>query len=129
MFPPLHLFFSATATNRFYFYFFILFISLTSSYSLTPFTKSFCLPLIPSQSNPHLLLQSQLLSQTLSSLSMAPKSKKSSYILSTDAFHLTHWNGVVRLAEALPLTYKLQQHLSDGARARSVIFFSSDFPF
>ena len=54
---------------------------------------------------------------------MAPKSKKSSYIPSIDAFHLTHWNGVVRLAEALPLTYKLQQHLSDGARVGLVSLF------
>jgi len=53
---------------------------------------------------------------------MVPKSKKSSYILSTDAFHLTRWNGAVRLTTAPPLTYGSQQYLSEGARAGLVNF-------
>ena len=81
---------------------------------LTLSTKTSCLSLIPSQSDPHPL--------------MAPKSKKSSYILSTDAFHPTHQNGVVRLTTAPPLTYRSQQHLSKGARARLVSFIIF-FPF
>jgi len=101
---------------------YILFISLISSHSLTPSKKIFCLFLTPSQFDSLLLLQSQFLSQTLSSPSMAPKSKKSSYVLSTDAFHLTHWNGAVRLTTTFSLTYRLQQHLSEGARVRSVSF-------
>ena len=95
----------------------ILFISLISSHSLTFSTKAIFLSLIPSQFDFHLLLQSQLFSQTLSSPSMAPKSRKSSYLLSTDDFHLTCWNGPVRLATTPPLTYRSQQHLSEGARA------------
>ena len=101
---------------------FILFISPISSHSLTLSTKAFYLSHILSQSDPHLLLQSQFLSQTLSSPSMAPKSKKCSYIISTDSFHLTRWNGAVRLTKAPPLTYRSQQHLSEGVRAGSVSF-------
>ena len=126
MFPSLH--FSPTVTNHFFFLF-ILFISLVSSYSLTlqllffffP-TKASTLSLIPSQSNFHLLLHSQLLSQTLSSPSMAPKSSKSSYILSTDILHLTCWNGAVRLMTTPHLNYRSQQHISKGARIGSVSF-------
>ena len=117
MFPPVYLF-SLTVTNPFYLFLFFFIFSLTLS------TKNFCLSLIPSQSDPHLLLQSPILSQTLSSPSIAPKSKKSSYILSTNAFHLTHWNRVVRLTKASPLTYRSQQHLFKGVRAGPVrIFF------
>ena len=101
---------------------FILFISFMSSHSLTPYTKVFCLFLTPSKFGSHLLLQSQFLSQTLSSPSMAPKSKKCSYIISTDSFHLTRGNGAVRLTKAPPLTYRSQQHLSEGVRARSLSF-------
>ena len=101
---------------------FILFISPISSHSLTLSTKALCLSLIPSQFDSHLLLQSLLLSQTLSSPSIAPKSKNSSYILSIDAFHLTRWNGAIRLTTAPPLTYRSQQHLSEGARVGSVNF-------
>ena len=87
-------------------------------FPLTLSTKTSCLSLIPSQSDPHFLLQSQLLSQTLSFTSMAPKS----YDLSTDAFHLTRWNGAVRPTAGPPLTYRSQQHLLKGARAGSVSF-------
>ena len=104
--------------------------SLISSHSPTLFTKTFCFSLIPSLSDSHLLLQSQLLSQTLSFPSMAPK--KSSYILSIDAFHLTCWNGVVRLTTAPPLTCRSQQHLLEGARVGSISFLNfshfSSFP-
>ena len=121
MFPPLHLFFFSDSYQMF-FSIFIFFISLISSHSLTLSTKAFCLSHILSQSVPHPLLQSQFLPQTLSSPSMAPKSKKCSCIISTDSFHLTHWNGAVRLTKAPPLTYRSQQHLSEGARVGSVSF-------
>ena len=52
------------------------------------------------------LLQSQLLSKTLSFPSMTPKSKKSSYFFSIDAFNLIHWNRVVRLIGARSLTHR-----------------------
>ena len=94
----LFIFFSLMVTNRFFFH--SLHLPHLFIFSLTPSTKTFCLSFIPSQSNSHLFLQSHLLSQTLSSPSMAPKSKKSSYILSIDAFHLTCQNGEVRLAKA-----------------------------
>ena len=119
MFPPFHLF-SPTVTNHFFFSFSL--SSFISSHSLTLSTKAFFLSLSPSQSDLRLLLHSQLLSQALSSPSMTPKSKKSSYILSTDAFPLTHWNGVVRLTTTSTLTYRSQQHLSEGTRARSISF-------
>ena len=87
------------------------------------------------------LLLSHFFSQTDSSLSkfliqnslplpnsliffMAPKSKtkKTSYMFSSDAFNLTCWNEVVRLNESPPLTYKPQDHLSEGARVGSISF-------
>ena len=53
---------------------------------------------------------------------MAPKSKKTSYVLFSDNSNLTRWNRVVRLNESPPLTYRPQDHLSEGARTRSVSF-------
>ena len=131
MFLTLH--FSPTVTNRF-FLLFILFISLISSHSLTLqllslfffSAKVSTLSLIPSQSDFYLLFHSQLLSQILSSPSMAAKSQKSSYVLSIDILHLTRWNGAVRLSAAPPLTYKSQQYISEGVRTGSVSF--SNFP-
>ena len=108
-------------TNHFFFH--SLHLPHLFIFSLTPSTKTLCLSFIPSQSNSHLFLQSHILSQTLSSPSIAPKSKKSSYILSTDALHLTRWNGVIRLAEDPPLTYKSQQLLFEDARVGSVSVF------
>lgn len=60
---------------------------------------------------------------------MAPKSKtnKTFYVLPSDAFNLKHWNGVVRLNESPPLTYWWQDHLSKGARTRSVSFLKFSF--
>ena len=82
-------------------YLFTFSITSTSflSFSLQKLLPSLSFPL---QFDTHFLLQSQLLSLTLSSPSMAPKSRKSSYVLSTDTFHLTHGNGVVRLTMLLP---------------------------
>ena len=106
------------------FFFFSLFSSLSSLHILYLFnfssfffcTKASTLSLsFPSQIYSN-LLQSQLLSQTLSSPTMAPKSRKSSYVLSTDIIHLTHWNGVVRLTAAPTLSYRSQQHILEGAR-------------
>ena len=132
MFLTLH--FSPTVTNRFFFLF-ILFISLISSHSLTLqllslffffSAKVSTLSLIPSQSDFYLLFHSQLLSQILSSPSMAAKSQKSSYVLSIDILHLIRWNGAVRLSVAPFLTYKSQQYISEGVRTGSVSF--SNFP-
>ena len=117
----LSFFFSSNSYQPFLFFHSL--SSFISSHSLTLSTKTFCLSLIPLQSDHHLLLHSQPLSQILSSPSMAPKFEKSSYIVSTNAFHLTNGNKVVRLTIALPLTYRLQQHLSKGARVGSVSFF------
>ena len=116
----LFIFFSPMITNRFFFH--SPHLPHIFIFSLTPSTKTFCLSFIPSQSNSHIFLQSHLLSQTLSSPSMAPKSKKSSYILSIDAFHLTCWNGAVRLTMAPSLTYRSQQHLSESVRTESASF-------
>ena len=61
--------------------------------------------------------------------SMAPKSKKTSYVLFSDNSNLTRWNRVVRLNESPPLTYRPQDHLSEGPRTRSVSFSKfSHFP-
>jgi len=54
---------------------------------------------------------------------MALKSKKGSYIFSNDTFHLTRWNGVVRLNGTPSLTYRSQHHLSEVAKAELVSFF------
>ena len=56
--------------------------------------------------------------------SMAPKSKtkKTSYVLSSNAFNLTRRNGAIRLNESPPLTYKPQDYLSEGARAELLNF-------
>ena len=47
---------------------------------------------------------------------MAPKSKKSSYVLSSEAFTLTRWSRAVRLNDSPPLTYMPRDHTSKGAR-------------
>ena len=135
MFPPYH--FSSIVTNRF-FLLFILFISLISSHS--PHLSNFhlfslqnpaSLPFFPtiwflSLKSRHLKLS---LSPSSFIFSMAPKSKKTSYVLSSDAFNLIHWNGVVRLNESLPMTYRPQDHLLEGARTGSVSFSKfSHFP-
>ena len=123
MFSPLH--FSPIVTNLFFF----LFTSFISSHSLS-FQLLFILflykSLCPLSHSPHNLtsyfLQSQLLSQTISSPSMVPNSRKSSYVLPIDILHLTHWNGVVSLTAAPPLAHKSQQHISEGARTGLVNF-------
>ena len=55
---------------------------------------------------------------------MAPKSKtkKTSYVLSSDAFNLKCWNGAVRLNEFPSLAYRAQDHLFANARAGLVNF-------
>ena len=95
--------------------------SPTSIFSLykTPYFS------LTSSHNLILLKYSHLkLSSSPSSLifSMAPKSKKTFYVFSNDAFNLTCWNEVVRLNESPPLTYKPQDHLSEGARVGSISF-------
>ena len=61
----------------------------------------------------------------LSSFSpMAPKAKKSSYILSFDAFHLTPWSGAMRLVGLPPLTYQPENHIPIGESVSFFIFFS-----
>ena len=42
---------------------------------------------------------------------MAPKAKKSSYILSSNAFHLTCWSEATRLVGPPPLTYRPENHI------------------
>ena len=53
---------------------------------------------------------------------MAPKTKKTSYMISNEVFNLTHWDGAIRLTESPPLILKPQNHLSKGAQARLVSF-------
>ena len=65
---------------------------LTLSFSLNPLTFSFSL--ILSSSSP-----------------MASKAKKSSYVLSSNAFHLTRWSGAMRLVGSLPLIYYPENHI------------------
>ena len=71
-----------------------------------------------------------LISQTLSfslllssSSSMAHKAKKSSYVLSSNAFHLTRWSGATRLMGPPPLTYQPENHIPMG-KSVSFSFFS-----
>ena len=58
-----------------------------------------------------------------SSSQMAPKAKKSSYILSADAFHFTRWNGATRLVGPLPLTYWPENHIPIGESISFSFFF------
>ena len=53
---------------------------------------------------------------------MAPKSKKTFYVLSSNAFNLTRKSEAVTLMEPLPLTYWSEDHLSTNALARLVSF-------
>lgn len=74
---------------------------------------------------PHnLILFSHTLTQNCLSLSnsMAPNSKKSSYVISNGVFNLTRWNGVVRLNDPLSLTHRPSDHLSENAQTRLVSF-------
>ena len=42
---------------------------------------------------------------------MAPNAKKTSYILSSDAFLLTHWSGAMRLTKSPSLTHRPENHI------------------
>ena len=111
-FLPLH--FSPTVTDHFFF------LSFSSSPSFFTFPLTFLLPsflyetLSLSLILPHnLILSSHTLSFEILSLSqirssspMIPKSKtkKTSYVLSNDAFNLSHSNRAVRLTNSPPLT-------------------------
>ena len=53
---------------------------------------------------------------------MAPKSKKSSYMISGDVFNLTYWNGVVRLNDPPSLTHRLNDRLFENAWIKLVSF-------
>ena len=64
------------------------------------------------------------LSETL--ISMALKSKKSSYILFGNVFNLTRSNGAVRLNKPPSLTHRPHDHLSESART-GLVSFSSFF--
>ena len=130
--------YSPTSSNFFqrlptiFVFFFILFISLISSHSLQlsnfHFFFLYKTPYFSLISSHNLILLTQIfhpkLSSSLSSLifSMAPKSKKTSYVLSSDAFNLTCWNGTVRLNESPLLTYRPQDHLLEGTRTGLVSF-------
>ena len=54
---------------------------------------------------------SHFLSKLSSSLPTAPKTKKTSYILSSDAFHLTHLSEATRLIGPPLLTYRPENHI------------------
>ena len=107
------------------FFLLILSIFLISAFSLnssTPLsfpTKTFYLSLIslsiPYQNHKNLSLK------TLSYSPMAPKAKKT-YMISGKVFNLTHWNGATRLTESLPLIFKPQNYLSEGAQTGLVSF-------
>ena len=58
-------------------------------------------------SNSLVLLFSKLSSSSL----MAPKAKKTSYVISFNAFRLTCWSGAMRLVGPPPLTYCLENHI------------------
>ena len=62
-----------------------------------------------------------------SSSPMAPKAKKSSYILSSDAFHLTRWSGAMRLIGLPPLTYRSENHIpmAESISFQKIFSFSS----
>ena len=49
-----------------------------------------------------------------SSPPMAPKAKKSFYVLSSNAFHLTRYSGATRLVGPSPLTYRPKNHIPMG---------------
>ena len=125
MFPPFH--FSPTVSFLFpslhlpHIFIFSLTLQLLLSLyrSFYPFSLPFTIWLLLF----HILSFFLKLSPSLSFLisSMAPKSKKTSYMLSSDAFNLTAWSGVVRLMEPLPI-YRLEDHLSANARNRLVSF-------
>ena len=113
--------FFRTVTNCFFF-FSILFISLISfSFFITLQLPLFSLQKLPSSlfSSHHLILSysfktpsfSHFLSRLSSSPSTAPKAKKTSYVLSSYAFLLTHWSEVVRLTESPSLTHRLENHI------------------
>ena len=58
-----------------------------------------------------------------SSPSMAPNAKKSSHVLSANAFRLTRWSGAMRLVGPPPLTYQPENHIPMG-KSVSFSFFS-----
>ena len=100
-----------------------LFFFLFSSYSSFPHflsnyptsfrsLQSFCLSLL--FLHPLINLKSIFL-KILSSSPMAPKTKKSSYMITVDNFNLTRWIGAIRLNESPPLLYRSMEHLLDNA--------------
>ena len=92
---------------------------LSTKTSLHPFFSSLLDSLILSN------FLSFSLSPFLSSSSpMVPKAKKSSYVLSVDAFHLTRWSGATRLVEPPPLTYRPENHILMGESVSFSFFFS-----
>ena len=68
--------------------------SLSSHFLTLPFSQTLLFP--------HFLSSSSL---------MAPKAKKTSYVLSSNAFHLTYWNGAKRLMGPSLLTYRLENQI------------------
>ena len=54
---------------------------------------------------------SHSLSRLSSSPQMAPKAKKTSYVLFSDTFFLIHWSGAVRLMKPPSLTYRPENHI------------------
>ena len=104
-FPHLpHLFIFSLLFN--FYHFFFLFFFYTKASALSPsFTIWF-----------FLLAFSLKLSASLHFLisSMAPKSKKTSHMLSSNAFNFTCWSGAVRLMEPPLLTYRPENQSSFG---------------
>ena len=73
-------------------------------------------------------LFSHFLSRLSSSLSMAPKAKKTSYILSSDAFLLTRWSGAMRLMEFPSLTHRLENHIPTAESVSPFLRCISPYP-
>jgi len=123
-------FFQWLLTVSFLFLLISLHLSHFFTFSLTLQLPSFLSTntLCPSLSFPHNLifsfqiLSSKTLSLLNSLISMAPKSKKSSYVISSNVFNLTCWNRAMRLNESPLLTHWPHNDLSESARTELVSF-------
>ena len=103
--------FSPMVTNHFFSSFLLHSLHLPHLFSLHPLILS----------NSSIFSFSLFLS---SSSPMAPKAKKSFYVLFADAFHLTRWIGTTRLVGPPPLTYRLENHIPMGEFVSFSFFFS-----
>ena len=76
--------------------------------------------------HPLILSNSSIFSFSLflsSSSPMAPKAKKSSYVLFANAFHLTCWSRATRFVGPPPLTYRPKNHIPLGESVSFSFFF------